>query len=56
MKSTSAQSPYGFRGTDRNGFYNETGLLKSWPSEGPELLWKTMDAGKGYFCPINVML
>ncbi len=49
---STAQSPYGFRGPDRNGHYYETGLLKQWPSDGPELIWETMDAGKGYSSPV----
>ena len=43
-----AQSPYSWRGPERNGNYHETGLLKTWPTEGPALLWETLDAGKGY--------
>ncbi len=50
--SATAQSPYGFRGPERDGHYKETGLLKSWPAEGPQLLWETMDAGKGYSSPL----
>lgn len=50
----SAQSPYGWRGPDRSGFYYETGLLKSWPEGGPELIWETMDIGKGYSSPVIV--
>jgi outer membrane protein assembly factor BamB len=30
-----------FRGTDRNNISAETGLLRSWPSPGPKVLWKT---------------
>lgn len=52
--SASAQSPHGWRGPDRDGSYPETGLLKTWPAEGPELLWETMDAGKGYSSPVVV--
>jgi len=54
VTTISAQSPYGWRGPDRSGYYSETGLLKSWPEEGPELLWETMDAGKGYSSPVIV--
>jgi len=36
----------GWRGPARNGIFPETGLLKSWPDAGPELLWETLDAGK----------
>ena len=56
INTISAQSPHGWRGSDRNGFCYETGLLKTWPVEGPELLWETMGAGQGYSSPINVML
>lgn len=52
--SVSAQSPYGWRGPERNGIYPETGLLKTWSADGPELLWETMDAGKGYSSPVVV--
>jgi outer membrane protein assembly factor BamB len=30
-----------FRGTDRSNISAETGLLRSWPSQGPKVLWKT---------------
>ncbi|MCD7914244.1 MAG: PQQ-binding-like beta-propeller repeat protein [Tannerellaceae bacterium] len=50
----SAQTPHGWRGPDRNRTYPETGLLKEWPAEGPELLWETLDAGKGYSSPVIV--
>lgn len=33
-----AQAQIGWR-NDHTGVYNESGLLKSWPAEGPELLW-----------------
>lgn len=47
-----AQNPQGWRGPDRNGVYPGTGLLKQWPAEGPQLLWETEDAGKGYSSPV----
>jgi outer membrane protein assembly factor BamB len=37
-----------WRGIGRTGVYNETGLLKKWPVEGPELLWVLKDLPKGY--------
>ena len=52
--SLSAQSHFGFRGPARNGVYPETGLLKTWPADGPQLLWITEDAGKGYSSPVIV--
>jgi outer membrane protein assembly factor BamB len=37
-----------FRGPDRTGVSNETGLLTEWPADGPQLLWKTTGVGRGY--------
>jgi outer membrane protein assembly factor BamB len=37
-----------WRGDHRNGIYHETGLLKTWASGGPELLWKYEGLGDGY--------
>lgn len=54
MSAVAQTTPYGWRGPERNGIYPETGLLKEWPAEGPQLLWETMDAGKGYSSPLIV--
>jgi len=37
-----------FRGPERNGVSKETGLLKSWPAEGPTLLWTATGCGMGW--------
>jgi hypothetical protein len=37
-----------WRGPSRDGIYPEKNLLSSWPSEGPKLLWKFENLGKGY--------
>jgi outer membrane protein assembly factor BamB len=37
-----------WRGPQRNGIYPDTGLLKSWPAQGPALVWKATGLGKGY--------
>ncbi len=37
-----------WRGPNRDGISTETGLLKSWPQNGPPLAWKTAGAGTGY--------
>ena len=38
-----------WRGENRNGMYtNETGLLKVWPAEGPQLLWHVDGLGEGH--------
>ncbi len=39
---------YEWRGPGRTGIYNETGLLKKWPAEGPKLLWEATKTGDGY--------
>ena len=37
-----------WRGSMRNGVSAETHLLKSWPAEGPKLLWSCETIGAGY--------
>ena len=37
-----------FRGPNRTAVVNDTKLLKSWPTEGPKLLWEGVGAGRGY--------
>jgi outer membrane protein assembly factor BamB len=37
-----------FRGVDRSGVAPDKGLLKSWPEEGPKLVWEAKGAGRGY--------
>jgi outer membrane protein assembly factor BamB len=37
-----------WRGENRNGIYNETGLLKKWPENGPKLLWHFDELGDGH--------
>lgn len=37
-----------FRGPNRTAVVNDPKLLKSWPAEGPKLLWETSGAGRGY--------
>ena len=40
-----------WRGPQRNGISQETGLLKEWPKEGPKLLWQVDKLGSGYSTP-----
>jgi outer membrane protein assembly factor BamB len=37
-----------WRGPARDGRSTETGLLKSWPQNGPQTVWTTGDLGSGY--------
>ena len=41
-----------WRGADRTGLYNETGLLPVWPDGGPSLLWECDKLGNGYGSPV----
>ena len=43
-----AQEASQWRGKDRDGIYDEKGLLKSWPAEGPKLLWHYDNLGDGH--------
>ncbi len=40
-----------WRGPQRNGISQETGLLKEWPKEGPKLRWEIKETGSGYATP-----
>jgi outer membrane protein assembly factor BamB len=40
-----------WRGPERNGISQETGLLKEWPKDGPPLVWHVKDIGYGYSTP-----
>jgi outer membrane protein assembly factor BamB len=43
-----------WRGPNRNGLSEETGLLKEWPKEGPKLIWQLKDIGEGFSTPAVV--
>ena len=36
-----------WRNLGRTGIYNEPGLMKKWPENGPQLLWSVKDLPKG---------
>ena len=38
----------GWLGPNHDGKSPDKGLLNQWPADGPELLWKATDIGKGY--------
>lgn len=40
-----------WRGPNRDGIYPGESLLKTWPEEGPELIWSTEGLGGGYSSP-----
>jgi outer membrane protein assembly factor BamB len=37
-----------WRGPERNGLSKDTGLLKQWPSSGPQKVWAISGLGEGY--------
>ena len=43
-----AQEIAQWRGENRDGKYDETGLLKKWPESGPKLLWHYDELGVGH--------
>ena len=40
-----------WRGPERTGISQESGLLKQWPAGGPKVLWQVNDIGDGYSTP-----
>ena len=50
--SLSAQVSTQWRSTNRDGIFEESNLLKSWPEEGPALLWYNDSLPTGYSSPI----
>jgi outer membrane protein assembly factor BamB len=49
--SAFAQEPTRWRGPEGNGIYAETGLMKSWPASGPQILWSYDKLGEGFSSP-----
>lgn len=53
LEATAADWPQ-WRGPERNGVSQETGLLQSWPKGGPTLLWTYRQTGIGFSGPAIV--
>lgn len=51
VSATSANDWPQWRGPERTGISQETGLLQEWPAGGPQLRWKASDIGTGYSSP-----
>ncbi len=49
--SVSSQNASGWRGLNGDGVYPETGLLKEWPADGPEIIWHFEGLGEGHSSP-----
>jgi len=52
LVTAKAQEPTTWRGPGSSGNYSETGLLKSWPATGPEILWHFDELGDGFSSPV----
>jgi outer membrane protein assembly factor BamB len=48
VQSILAQEIAQWRGANRDGIYNEAGLLTEWPDSGPTLLWHFDELGEGH--------
>lgn len=51
FSADAGESPQ-FRGPWRDGRFEESNLLTSWPEEGPPCLWTTHGLGHGYSSPV----
>ncbi len=52
VSGVECQNVYQWRGPNREGIYPESNLLKSWPENGPGLLWSTEEIGAGFSSPV----
>jgi len=43
-----SQVPTTWRGPSGDGIYPESGLLKAWPANGPEIKWSYLELGQGH--------
>jgi len=49
--SAAAQSKGDWRPENRTGVSAETGLMKSWPAAGPNLVWSNLELARGFSSP-----
>ncbi len=52
ISSAKAQEPTTWRGPGSTGIYPENGLLKTWPANGPEMVWHFDELGEGFSSPV----
>jgi outer membrane protein assembly factor BamB len=50
--SSATTGIYEWRGTNREGIYHESNLLKTWPADGPKELWSINNIGNGFVSPV----
>lgn len=51
LQSCTQPIPTRWRGPDGDGVYNETGLMDTWPDDGPATAWMYNDLGEGFSSP-----
>lgn len=49
-----SQSNNSWRGPNRDGHYPDVNLLKSWPANGPKMVWSYENLGIGFSSPVIV--
>jgi outer membrane protein assembly factor BamB len=49
-----SQSNNSWRGPNRDGHYPDVNLLKSWPANGPKMVWAYENLGQGFSSPVVV--
>jgi len=52
ISTVKGQEPTTWRGPGSTGIYAETGLLKTWPANGPEMKWHFDELGEGFSSPV----
>ena len=52
ISSAIAQEASRWRGPTADGKYPDTGVMKQWPADGPEMLWSFEDLGQGHSTPV----
>ena len=52
ISAVKAQEPTTWRGPGSTGIYAETGLLKTWPANGPVIIWHYDELGEGFSSPV----
>ena len=48
LMSSTAEEPTRWRGPQSSGIYPDKELMKSWPADGPEILWSFEELGQGH--------
>ena len=52
FSTADAQEPTTWRGPGSTGIYPETGLMKTWNANGPDIIWHFSELGDGFSSPV----